>query len=93
MSAISLNMRKHYGPLLNGFYHIPFLINRGCMSKMQIQLKVSCTIKRNVCEICATEEVACIVVETIQGDGGLLEPVDVVTLRALEALCREHGTF
>ncbi|RZH97074.1 aminotransferase class III-fold pyridoxal phosphate-dependent enzyme, partial [Staphylococcus condimenti] len=24
MSAISLNMRKHYGPLLNGFYHIPF---------------------------------------------------------------------
>lgn len=32
MSAISLNMRKHYGPLLNGFYHIPFLINiEGCM--------------------------------------------------------------
>ncbi len=24
MSAISLNMRKHHGPLLNGFYHIPF---------------------------------------------------------------------
>ena len=24
MSSISLNMRKHYGPLLNGFYHIPF---------------------------------------------------------------------
>ena len=36
------------------------------------------------------EEVACIVVETIQGDGGLLEPVDGY-FEALEALCREHG--
>lgn len=41
MSAISLNMRKHYGPLLNGFYHIPFPDKyRGCLSsQMQIQLK------------------------------------------------------
>ena len=36
------------------------------------------------------DEVACIVVETIQGDGGLLEPVDGY-FEALEALCREHG--
>ena len=41
MSAISLNMRKHYGPLLNGFYHIPFPDKyRGMYEhQMQIQLK------------------------------------------------------
>ena len=31
-----------------------------------------------------------LIVETIQGDGGLLEPVDGY-FGALEALCREHG--
>ena len=36
------------------------------------------------------EEVACIVLETIQGDGGLLEPVEGY-FEALEALCREYG--
>ena len=36
------------------------------------------------------DEVACIVLETIQGDGGLLEPVPGY-FEALEGICREHG--
>lgn len=36
------------------------------------------------------EEVACIMIETIQGDGGLLEPVDGY-FEALQDLCKEHG--
>jgi len=37
MSSISLNMRKRYGPLLNGFYHIPFPISiGGCLSKLNL---------------------------------------------------------
>ena len=37
MSSISLNMRKHYGPLLNGFYHIPFPDKyRGCLNKLNL---------------------------------------------------------
>jgi 4-aminobutyrate aminotransferase len=36
------------------------------------------------------DEVACIVIETIQGDGGLLEPVPGY-FEALEKICREHG--
>ena len=35
------------------------------------------------------EEVACIMIETFQGDGGLLEPVDGY-FEALQALCKEH---
>jgi len=36
------------------------------------------------------EEVACIVIETIQGDGGLLEPVEGY-FEALQDLCKSHG--
>ena len=36
------------------------------------------------------EEVACIVVETIQGDGGLLEPVPGY-FEALQELCHAHN--
>ncbi|KMR69943.1 hypothetical protein FC03_15065, partial [Staphylococcus aureus] len=35
-------------------------------------------------------EVACIVIETIQCDGGLLEPVPGY-FEALEKICRDHG--
>ena len=35
MSAISLNMRKHYGPLLNGFIIFHFQINtEGCLNNL-----------------------------------------------------------
>lgn len=35
MSAISLNMRKHYGPMVPGFYHIPFPDNYRGMFEQQ----------------------------------------------------------
>ncbi len=93
MSAISLNMRKHYGPLLNGFYHIPFPDKyRGMYEQPNANTveEYLAPLKEMFAKYVPAEEVACIVVETIQGDGGLLEPVDGY-FEALEALCREHG--
>ena len=93
MSAISLNMRKHYGPLLNGFYHIPFPDKYRGMYEQPNPNTVEAylaPLKEMFAKYVPAEEVACIVVETIQGDGGLLEPVDGY-FEALEALCREHG--
>ena len=78
MSAISLNMRKHYGPLLNGFYHIPFPDKyRGMYEQPQANSveEYLAPLKEMFAKYVPADEVACIVIETIQGDGGLLEPV------------------
>lgn len=93
MSAISLNMRKKYGPLLNGFYHIPFPDNyRGLFEQPNANTvdEYLAPLKEMFDKYVPAEEVACIVLETIQGDGGLLEPVPGY-FEALEGICREHG--
>ena len=93
MSAISLNMRKKYGPLLNGFYHIPFPDNyRGLFEKPNANTvdEYLAPLKEMFDKYVPADEVACIVLETIQGDGGLLEPVPGY-FEALEGICREHG--
>ncbi|WP_432202681.1 aspartate aminotransferase family protein [Staphylococcus warneri] len=93
MSAISLNMRKKYGPLLNGFYHIPFPDNyRGLFEQPNANTvdEYLAPLKEMFDKYVPADEVACIVLETIQGDGGLLEPVPGY-FQALEGICREHG--
>lgn len=93
MSSISLNMRKNYGPLLNGFYHIPFPDKyRGMFEQVQPNTveEYLAPLKTMFKQYVPPEEVACIVVETIQGDGGLLEPVPGY-FEALQQLCQEHG--
>lgn len=93
MSAISLNMRKKYGPLLNGFYHIPFPDNyRGLFEQPNANTvdEYLAPLKEMFDKYVPADEVACIVLETIQGDGGLLEPVSGY-FEALESICREYG--
>ncbi|MCF7594021.1 aspartate aminotransferase family protein [Staphylococcus warneri] len=93
MSAISLNMRKKYGPLLNGFYHIPFPDNYRGLFEQPNENTVDeylAPLKEMFDKYVPADEVACIVLETIQGDGGLLEPVSGY-FEALESICREHG--
>lgn len=93
MSSISLNMRKHYGPLLNGFYHIPFPDKyRGMFdqAKPNTVEEYLAPLKEMFAKYVPAEEVACIVVETIQGDGGLLEPVPGY-FEALQELCHAHN--
>ncbi|MCU7258139.1 aspartate aminotransferase family protein, partial [Pseudomonas aeruginosa] len=93
MSAISLNMRKKYGPLLNGFYHIPFPDNYRGLFEQPTPNTVDeylAPLKEMFNKYVPADEVACIVLETIQGDGGLLEPVSGY-FEALQSICREHG--
>ncbi|WP_436862075.1 aspartate aminotransferase family protein [Staphylococcus caeli] len=93
MSAISLNMRKHYGPMLPGFYHIPFPDNyRGMFGNTQPNTvdEYLAPLKEMFEKYVPADEVACIMIETIQGDGGLLEPVDGY-FEALQTLCKTHG--
>jgi len=93
MSAISLNMRKKYGPMLPGFYHIPFPDSyRGMFGSPNANTidEYLAPLKEMFEKYVPAEEVACIMIETIQGDGGLLEPVDGY-FKALQDLCKEHG--
>lgn len=93
MSAISLNMRKKYAPLVPGFYHIPFPDKyRGMYHNTEPNTieEYLAPLQEMFEKYVPADEVACIVIETIQGDGGLLEPVEGY-FKALQDICREHG--
>ena len=80
MSAISLNMRKHYP-----FSTVSIIFHSRCSSHNLIQLKNIWLLKEMFAKYVPAEEVACIVVETIQGD---VVPVPGY----FEAfLCHQHG--
>ncbi|KIX90316.1 4-aminobutyrate aminotransferase [Staphylococcus microti] len=92
-SSIALNMRRKIGPLLPGFFHIPYpdayrgLYNDSEPTTVEGYLA---PLKDMFKTYVPPEEVACIMVETFQGDGGLLEPVPGY-FEALADLCKAHG--
>ncbi|MGJ5712614.1 aspartate aminotransferase family protein [Staphylococcus auricularis] len=93
MSAISLNMRKKYSPLVPGFYHIPYPDNYRGLYESEIPATVEqylAPFKEMLEKYIPAEEIACIVIETMQGDGGLLEPIDGY-FKALQEICRDNG--
>lgn len=93
LSAISLNMRRKIGPLLPDVHHIPYPDSyRGMYgsTKPNTVEEYLAPLNEMFEKYLPPEEVACIVVETLQGDGGLLEPVEGY-FEALEKLCKKHG--
>ena len=79
--------------MLPGFYHIPYPDKyRGMYGNTEANSVESylAPLKEMFEKYVPAEEVACIMIETFQGDGGLLEPVDGY-FEALQALCKEHG--
>ncbi|UXR77249.1 MULTISPECIES: aspartate aminotransferase family protein [unclassified Staphylococcus] len=92
-STISLNMRRKIGPLLPGFFHIPYPdAYRGMYGASNANTvdEYLAPLKEMFETYVPAEEVACILIETFQGDGGLLEPVKGY-FEALSELCKEHG--
>lgn len=93
MSAISLNMRRKIGPFLPGIHHIPFPDRyRGLYGESEPRTVEGylAPLKQMFETYVPAEEVAAIVIETLQGDGGLLEPLPGY-FEALYELCQEHG--
>lgn len=62
---------KGFGPVLDGFEHVPF----GDLA---------------ACEAAIDEKTAAILIEPVQGEGGIV-PADDGFLKGLRALCDEHG--
>lgn len=88
MSACTVRMSAKIGPMLPDVYHFPFFgtdvddetCRRSCLARIE--------------EAFATwlppEEVAAVIIEPLQGDGGQL-PAHPIFMEQLYGLCRRHG--
>lgn len=93
MSAISLNMRRKMGPFVPGMHHIPFPDSyRGLYGSVEPNTveEYLAPFQNMLDNYLPTDEIAAVVVETLQGDGGLLKPVKGY-MKALYDFCKENG--
>jgi 4-aminobutyrate aminotransferase len=81
LTASKSTYRAHFGPLLPGIYHAPFGDEDPDLDFIRNHL-----FKRLV----KPEEIAAVVVEPVQGEGGYVFPPDG-WLQRLRELCTEHG--
>jgi 4-aminobutyrate aminotransferase len=94
LTASKNTQRKHFGTLLGGVEHIPYPYayrcalghtNETCGGEI-IELLEQQIFKR----LFAPEEVAAIIVEPIQGEGGFI-PAPAFFLQELQRLCNKHS--
>lgn len=99
MGALSLTaskavQRKGFGSLLSGIFHAPFPDPYRCphgASASGYCVECGSFIERELFhKLVVPEDVAGIVIEPIQGEGGYL-PAPAEFLRHLQQLCRKHG--
>ncbi len=94
LTASKSTQRKYFGTLLGGVEHIPFPYAYRCALGHTketcggeiIELLEEQILKR----LFAPEEVAAIVVEPIQGEGGFI-PAPLFFLQELQRICNKHG--
>lgn len=88
LTFVTPRMRDGMGPFLPEVYSFPFFgvdvddetCERDCLADMQ----------RAFDTYLSPEEVAAVIIEPLQGDGGLL-PAHPIFLQKLYALCKQHG--
>ena len=94
LTASKNTQRKHFGTLLGGVEHIPYPYAYRCAlghgreqcGAETIELLEQQIFKR----LFAPEEVAAIIVEPIQGEGGFI-PAPLFFLQELQRICNKHG--
>lgn len=94
LSAISLNMRRKMAPLLPGVYHIPYPDSyHGCVDHLS-ENEQAAHFMQPLLEMCENwlppEEIACILMEPIAGDLGIVVPPKEYVSQ-LYSFCQEHG--
>jgi 4-aminobutyrate aminotransferase len=93
LSAISLNMRRKIGPLLGEIEHIEYPECYRCRFDKKCEtcdLECLGAFKKAMKTFMPPEDIAAVIIEPIQGDGGLIVPPNRY-MKALYELCREHG--
>jgi len=86
LTGKTLPYKRGFGPLPGGVYHVPFPAPHKGVSVADSLEAIQNVFKADV----APEEVAAIVIEPVQGEGGFL-PAPPELLRALRELCDRHG--
>lgn len=86
LTGKTLPYKRGFGPLPGGVYHVPFPAAHKNVSVADSLRAIEDVFKAEV----APEEVAAIVIEPVQGEGGFL-PAPPELLRALRELCDRHG--
>jgi 4-aminobutyrate aminotransferase len=79
LTASKAKYHAHFGPLLPGVYHVPF----GSTGLDELEQRV-------FHRLMPANEVAAVIVEPIQGEGGIQVP-DADFLPRLRRICDEHG--
>lgn len=99
LGALSLTsskvvQRRGFGPLMSGVYHAPYADCYRCPVNLQPQTcQAECLgflEEQTLVHLVSPDEVAAIVVEPIQGEGGYLVPPSVF-LQRVAALAKAHG--
>ena len=94
LTASKPKYRRHFGPLITGVTHVPYGDCLNChyhLSYPSCELACVDYIEREIfARIAPPEDVAAIIVEPIQGEGGYVVPPPD-WLPALRALCDRHG--
>jgi 4-aminobutyrate aminotransferase / (S)-3-amino-2-methylpropionate transaminase / 5-aminovalerate transaminase len=75
-----------FGPFPNDIYHVPFPVNYHGISEQESLLAIDNLFKVSI----APSDVAAIIIEPIQGEGGFY-PASTRFLRSLRKLCDTHG--
>ena len=93
LSAVSLNMVRKIGPLLPEIYHMPFPDTyRNPLGGAPEDAGKNCLdyLKYAFANYIPPDEVAAIIIEPIQGDGGIVVP-PLDYMQGLYNLCKENG--
>jgi 4-aminobutyrate aminotransferase len=88
LTSCSTRMHEKMGPFLPEVYHFPFfgvdqpdeVVERACLTQMEEAFS----------SYLPPTEVAAVIIEPVQGDGGLL-PAHPIFMKKLHALCQKHG--
>jgi 4-aminobutyrate aminotransferase len=91
LSAVSLSMRRGFGPELPGIHHVPFPDPyRMPGTPDEVAERCLAELRELLATVAPADEVAAIVVEPVQGDAGTVIP-PAAWLAGVAELCAEHG--
>jgi len=93
VTSVKAKMRQHYEPLVGGVYSVPFAYCLRCpYGRRAGACGMEClrAVERLLQQVIAPDQVAAVLVEPVQGEGGYIVP-PAAFLKGLRALCDEHG--
>jgi len=94
LTASKNTQRKNFGTLLGGVEHIPYPYSYRCAlghGKEECGGEIIDVLEQQIFKrLFAPEEVAAIIVEPIQGEGGFI-PAPLSFLRELQRICNQYG--